>query len=209
MKLEYYKEQYRFHLIRIFIIKFIKKYYKWILLGIVVMSITFFLWMSAGAEAKEIITKDGIIEDNIFPTEEGDKKMREAFNVTEEAFNTISKFEWYHDKPYWDHKQWSCGFGMKCSKNTTWITWEKSKWYVEQRITHIRDKYDLYRFDDQMEVALISFIYNLGHPPLWYERYIENWYINALKNRMKEYNCAGGKVLNWLVKRRAYETSLF
>ena len=130
-------------------------------------------------------------------------------DIEQKAFEVIAKFEWYHDKPYWDFKQYSCWYWMKCSKDTTWITREKSKMFVIERIRLIREKYKLYRFEDNIEVSLISFIYNIWHPPIWYTRYLDNWYNNALKNMMKNYVYAGDKKLNWLVKRRVYETSLF
>lgn len=130
-------------------------------------------------------------------------------DIEERAFNAIAQFEWYSDKPYFDNKQWSCWYGMACSKDTVWITKEKSKWFVIQRIKHIREKHKLYRFDDNIEVALISFIYNIWHPPVWYVWYIDNNYNNALKNMMKKYVYAGDKKLWGLVKRRNYETSLF
>jgi len=140
--------------------------------------------------------------------ERSDKLMFDHI-VEEESFKVITKFEWYHDKPYWDYSQWSCGYGMRCSKNTTWITKEKSKQFVIERIKKIRDKYDLYKYDDDIEIALISFIYNIWHLPEWTDRFIKHNYINALKNKMKQYNCAWGKQLRWLIIRRNYETSLF
>jgi len=181
-------------------------------------------------------TEEEDIDTSIFPTEEWDKEMREYFDrptyeefmeewerlhrlkyeeqkkndeINESAFNFIIQFEWYHDKPYWDYKQWSCGYGMKCNKNTTWITKEKSKQYVIDRIENIRKKYDLYKYDDNIQVALISFAYNVWHIPAGTDWYIENWYINGLKNHMKEYSYAGGKYMRWLAKRRNAETSLF
>lgn len=129
--------------------------------------------------------------------------------VEDKAFNVIKKFEWYSDKPYWDQNQWSCGYWMRCSETTTWITREKSKWYVIQKIKSIRERFDLYKYDDNIEVALISFSYNTWHIPDWTDRYIRNGYINALKNQMKMYIYAGGIKLRWLEKRRNYETSLF
>jgi len=129
--------------------------------------------------------------------------------VEEKAFEFIIQFEWYHDKPYFDHKGYSCWYGMRCSKNTTWITKEKSKFFVIERIKQIRTKYNLEKYDDDIEVALISFIYNIWHPPIWMNWYIENWYINWLKNMMRKYSYASWKHLRWLAKRRNAETNLF
>jgi GH24 family phage-related lysozyme (muramidase) len=41
------------------------------------------------------------------------------------------------------------------------------------------------------------------------EWYIENGYINALKNMMRKYQYWGGKILRWLTIRRNAEVNLF
>lgn len=128
-------------------------------------------------------------------------------NVNERAFNLITKYEGFHDKPYWDYKQWSCGYWMRCSKDTKNITKEKSKQFVMERIKHIRERHNLYDIDDSIEVALISFTYNLGTPPEGYRWFIKHWYINGLKNRMKQYSYAGGKYMRGLYIRRVDESS--
>jgi len=138
-----------------------------------------------------------------------EEKRKQYKEVEEKAFETIAKFEWYNDKPYWDIKQWSCGYGMRCSKDTTWITKEKSKEFVIDRIRNIRERHALYKYEDNIEVALISFIYNIGHPPIWYKRYIENNYTNWLKNMMRKYSYAWGKYMRWLAIRREFEVWLF
>ena len=127
--------------------------------------------------------------------------------VEERAFKLIVKYEWFSDKPYWDQKQWSCWYWMRCSENTTWITKEKSKVLVIERIKHIRERYKFYDLSDDIEVWLISFTYNIWHPPKWYKRFIDNWYVWALQNRMKEYTYAGWEYLNWLYTRRLDESS--
>jgi len=137
------------------------------------------------------------------------EEQKKNSEVIEQAFEIIIKFEWFHDKPYWDYSQWSCGYGMRCSKDTTGITKEKSKQFVMERIKSIRIKHNLEQYDDNMEVALISFIYNIGHAPVWMDRYIKNNHINALKGMMRKYSYAWGKYLRGLALRRNYETSLF
>lgn len=138
-----------------------------------------------------------------------EEKVKQYKEVEEQAFEFIIQFEWYHDKPYWDHKQWSCGYGMACSQYTTWITKEKSKILVMERIQNIRERYALYEYDDNIEVAIISFTYNIWRPPFGMDWYIQNWHINALKNTMRRYVHAGDKVLWGLVKRRNAECNLF
>ena len=50
---------------------------------------------------------------------------------------------------------------MRCSKDTKDITKEKSKQFVIERIKNIREKHNLYSLDDNIQIALISFTYNL------------------------------------------------
>lgn len=130
-------------------------------------------------------------------------------SIENKAFEFIIQFEWFHDKPYWDYKQWSCWYGMKCSKDTKNITKEKSKEFVIERIRNIREKYSLSQYKEGLDIALTSFIYNIWRPPIWYTRYINNNHINWLKNMMRKYSYAEGKYLRGLNKRRVSETSLF
>jgi len=247
IKLKSYIEQYRFTLVKIFIIKYFKKNTaKVVWVTALILSILFSIWLNASAEEVtletiieqeehteqdinkfiEIIestqTDNEIIPENI---EWSDKAYNEFMKewerlhqlryeqqkrtVDEQAFEFIIKYEWYSDKPYYDQKQYSCWYWMRCSKDTTWITKEKSKQFVIERIQNIRTKYNLKKYDEWLQVALISFVYNIWHLPKWIDWYIKNGYTNWLKNRMKEYVYAWNIKLWWLVKRRNEETSLF
>lgn len=135
---------------------------------------------------------------------------KERVSLEEKAFYFLIQFEGYHNKPYFDHKQWSCGYWMKCQSSTSWITREKSKKFVIERIKHIEKQYNLASLNNEgLQIALISFIYNIWHAPSGYKWYVKNGYINALKNRMKQYVWASWKPLRWLIKRRQAETNLF
>jgi len=50
---------------------------------------------------------------------------------------------------------------MACNKNTKNITKEKSKAFVIERIKNIRNKYKLEQYEEGLQVALVSFIYNI------------------------------------------------
>lgn len=161
-------------------------------------------------EAKEeLLNTWSITIINKAEAKEEEKYIEDYTELEEKAFNFIIQYEWYRDKPYWDFKQWSCWYWMRCNKDTTWITKEKSKWYVIQRIRHIQERFDLYNYNEWLQVALISFAYNTWTLPLWYDWYIKNNYLNALKNKMKLYVYAWWKKLKWLEKRRQDETNLF
>lgn len=160
------------------------------------------LYRTDTEEAKRLGCDLNAIEKDIMRVKQG-----KLPSVDERAFNLIVKYEWYADKPYWDHKQWSCGYGMRCTATTTGITKEKSKMFLVDRIQTIRERFKLHDIDDDIEVGLISFIYNIGHPPVGYRWFIAHWHINALKNRMKEYSYAWGKYLRGLQLRRVDESS--
>jgi GH24 family phage-related lysozyme (muramidase) len=61
---------------------------------------------------------------------------------------------------------------MRCTATTTGITKEKSKMFLVDRIQTIRERFKLHDIDDDIEVGLISFIYNIGHPPVGYRWFI-------------------------------------
>lgn len=143
------------------------------------------------------------------PIKEVVKKPLNEFSINEKAFTFIIGFEGYHDKPYWDYKQWSCWYGLACSKYTTNITRVKSKAFVIDRIERIRTKWELKEYSEEMQIWLTSFIYNIWSPPIWYKWYIKNGYINALKNTMRKYSYAWWIYLRGLNKRRNAEVNLF
>lgn len=183
---------------------FERKYIKWDFIYMV-LSVVAIIWIFHTV-TREVEVIDTVQAKEVKEVVETQKVVKND-NVPERAFNLITKYEWFHDKPYWDFKQWSCGYGMKCSKNTKNITKEKSKQFVMERIDSIRERYKLHDIADEIEVGLISFTYNIWHPPKWYRRYIDNWHIKALKYRMLEYSYAGGKFMRGLYKRRLDEWS--
>jgi len=184
--------------------KFERKYIKWDFLYMVI-AIFAVVWIF------HTVTREVEVIDTVQANEVKEvlevKKVVKNGNVRERAFKLITKYEWFHDKPYWDYKQWSCWYGMRCSKDTKNITKEKSKQFVMERIDSIRERYKLHDIADEIEVSLISFTYNIWHPPKWYRRYINNWHIKWLKNRMLEYSYAWGKFMRGLYKRRLDEWS--
>lgn len=128
--------------------------------------------------------------------------------VISESVKLIKSFEWFHAKAYWDYKQYSVWYGQKAKPGQT-ITEKEASKFVEQRAKDIRKRFKFEKYDDKIEVALISFTYNIWRPPKWYDWYIKNWYYNALWNRMKQYKVCGWQVCGWLVKRRQAEVDYF
>ena len=126
----------------------------------------------------------------------------------------MKQFEWYTPVAKWDYKQRSIWYGTKSYQWET-ITQEEALERYKQEIKQAYDRCNIGRFSQNknMQVALISFCYNVWHLPANTERYVNNGYLNALKNQMRKYIYAWTwtekKVMRWLVKRRNAETNLF
>ena len=130
-------------------------------------------------------------------------------NIEEKAFAFISQFEWFKAKAYWDFKHCSIWYWTTTRDCKEIITEEEAKKRAIQKIKDIRKYYNFYDLDDNMEIALISFSYNVWSPPKNFTWYVKNGYINWLKNLMLKYKYAWWKCLKWLEKRRKAEVELF
>ncbi len=151
-------------------------------------------------------------EKKVFTTTNTKKEVKPhtvGINVRLEAFNLITKYEWFHETPYWDSVRYAYWYWQPApSKNAT-ITEKESQEFVYGRIDDYIKQHDLDSVPPEIQVALLSFRYNLWRMPHWYRWFIDNWHYNALWNRMKQYVYSGWKRLQWLVKRRNAEVSYF
>ena len=130
-------------------------------------------------------------------------------DIEEKAFNFIKNFEWFKAKAYWDYKHCSIGYWTTTRNCSEKITEAEAKKRAILKIKNIRKTFNLYSLDDNLEIALISFSYNVWSPPKNFQWYVKNGYINWLKNLMLKYKYAGWKYLKWLEKRRKAEVNLF
>ena len=127
----------------------------------------------------------------------------------------VQKFEGYNPKPYWDHKQWSVGYGTRASGPNETIDkaeadrrlqaeLDQSRGYVTQRFPNLAP---------HQADALTSFTYNLG--PGWMSQptklraAIESGDYQSAASVMQSYNKASGQVLPGLQNRRAAEAAMF
>lgn len=130
-------------------------------------------------------------------------------DIEEKAFAFIKKFEWFRSVAYWDYKHCSIGYWTTTRNCSEKITEAEAKKRAILKIKNIRKTFNFYSLDDNLEIALISFSYNVWSPPKNFFWYIKNWYINWLKNLMLKYKYAWWKKLKWLEKRRKAEIDLF
>ena len=130
-------------------------------------------------------------------------------NLEEKTFEFIKKFEGFNPTAYWDFKHCSIWYWTTTRDCKETITEEEAKKRAIQKIKDIRKHHNLYKYDDNLEIALISFVYNVWKPPKNFRWYIKNNYKKALKNLMIKYIYAWWKKLKWLENRRRAEINLF
>lgn len=141
-------------------------------------------------------------------------KKDDDFDLFDRTAEFMKQFEGYTPVAKWDYKQWSIWYGTKSYQWET-ITQEEALERYKEEIKQAYNRCRIERFanNKNLQVALISFCYNVGHLPANTERYVNNGYLNALKNQMKRYVYAWSwtekKVMKGLVKRRNAETQLF
>ena len=137
------------------------------------------------------------------------QELKSEINVRQEAFNLITRFEWFHSTPYWDSVRWAYWYWQPApSKNST-ITKEDSEKFVYENIDKWIIQYWLKEYPQWVQVALLSFRYNLWHLPSWTKRYLDRNDLKGLANQMQKYIYSEWEILNWLVKRRKAETNYF
>lgn len=129
----------------------------------------------------------------------------------------IARFEGYRAEPYWDHKQWSVGYGSyaggrdpKVKPNIRVSQSEARRMLADQVRTYEAnvDKYDSkYNWTPQERAAMISFAYNIGS----IEQLTDNGKRTKaeIASKMLEYNKAGGKFSQGLYDRRRAEFDVF
>lgn len=142
-------------------------------------------------------------------------------NISEEGLDFIKKQESFVANPYFDHKNFSIGYGVQRLCNGKAVT-KKTKPMTEQEATkHLKCLTDVkndlliaYYIDNKMEVSqemhdvLLSFTYNLGSYASLrssvFKHLINKQCYKAVES-LKTYNKASGKVLKGLTIRRNAE----
>ena len=116
------------------------------------------------------------------------------------AIPLIRKYEWLHLTAYWDHAGYSIGYWTRAKSPKETITREEADrrlWYiVKQLVTRISS--DFPTLNSKQQAGLVSFSYNCE---IWYRDVKNHWLIR----HSLWCKTASGRVLDWLVKRRAEE----
>lgn len=138
-------------------------------------------------------------------------------NISTNGIEMIKKWEGVRLKAYRDPVGiWTIGYGhtFGVKQGDVCSQWQAEKWLKEEAKSHMKiaEKLITVKITQHMYDALASFHYNLGVNILTNSNLLR--LINAKKwkeasEKMKEYNKAGGKVLQGLVNRRNDEAKLF
>jgi GH24 family phage-related lysozyme (muramidase) len=134
--------------------------------------------------------------------------------VSENLVNFVKKKEGFRPRAYWDHKQWSIGYGTKSTEGEIINEQEADKRLREvlqksqdDVLAHARK--NNYDFNQNQVDALTSFVYNLGPGILNQLTGKGSRSIEEIAAKIPEYNKASGKIEPGLQKRRAEEYAMF
>jgi GH24 family phage-related lysozyme (muramidase) len=134
--------------------------------------------------------------------------------VSENLVNFVKKKEGFSPRAFWDHKQWSIGYGTKSTEGEVITEREADKRLREvlqksqdSVLAHARK--NNYDFNQNQVDALTSFVYNLGPGILNQLTGKGSRSIEQIAAKIPEYNKASGKIEHGLQKRRAEEYAMF
>lgn len=134
---------------------------------------------------------------------------------SQSLLNLIKAKEGFSAKAFWDHKQWTNGYGTQAKDGSETITKEEAEKRlaadVEKRKAYVLTfgKKNGYNWGEQQVDALTSFIYNLGYGALDSVTGKGKRSNEEIAKAMLQYNKASGQVNAGLAKRRGEETALF
>lgn len=134
-------------------------------------------------------------------------------NLDQSYIDQIKGFEGYRDRPYWDYKQYTSGYGTRANSPDEVIDRATAEQRLQGILGQAASRVDSLNpnLPAGTRAALISLTYNAG--PGWMQAglgdMIRNNQLEAAKERFLEYNKAGGLLNPGLVSRRAAEAAWF
>lgn len=133
---------------------------------------------------------------------------------SEEFLNYVRKTEGFSATPYWDHKQWSIGYGSKSYKGEPPISREEGERRLFSEMSYARNEVrkNFPNLKPHQVDALSSFSYNVG--TAWMTNgsgmgnLVRQGDFEGARKKMLEYNKASGRFNSGLYKRRAEEGNM-
>lgn len=141
--------------------------------------------------------------------------IRENGGISQQLLDKIKTLEGFSAKAYWDHKQWSIGYGTKANSPDEVIDEKEAERRLiadlERRQKYVIDfaKSHNYNWSQNQLDALTSFIYNLGEGALNQVTAGGTRTNEEIMRKIPEYNKASGEVNKGLVSRRQTELAMF
>jgi GH24 family phage-related lysozyme (muramidase) len=127
----------------------------------------------------------------------------------------VASFEGFSPKAFWDHKQYSIGYGTKANSASEVITKEEAKARLESNLSSFASQVERwngtwkYNWSGKQKDALTSFAYNLGSGTLRTLTDNGKRSNREISEALLLYNKASGQIVNGLVNRRISEQRLF
>jgi len=155
------------------------------------------------------------------PTNGGGSPGSSAIGATPDmdTLEMIKSFEGFSPKAYWDHKQWSIGYGSFAGSNRSApdisgpISKDQAKEMLKQHVQKFSNDVERwnraggYNWNEGQKGALISFAYNIGSiGQLTNQGKRDN---ATIAKKMLEYDKASGKSVPGLSNRRRVEQQKF
>ena len=163
--------------------------------------------------------KGGMSSSRLFnqtkPSTSPTKDNQSGDEPSEELISNIKKLEGFSAKAFWDHKQYSIGYGTKANSKDEVIGEKEADRRLRETVKQTRNKvvdygkkYN-YGFNSSQIDSLTSFAYNLGPGILDQVTDKGKRSIGEIAAAIPKYNKASGKVNKGLEKRRNIELAMF
>jgi GH24 family phage-related lysozyme (muramidase) len=143
------------------------------------------------------------------------KDSQSGDEPSEELISNIKKLEGFSAKAFWDHKQYSIGYGTKANGKDEVIDEKEADRRLRATVKETRDKVVAYGkkhnygFNSSQIDSLTSFAYNLGPGILDKVTDGGKRTISEIAEAIPKYNKASGEVNKGLEKRRNIELAMF
>ena len=149
------------------------------------------------------------------PSTSPTKDNQSGDEPSEELISNIKKLEGFSAKAFWDHKQYSIGYGTKANSKDEVIDEKEADRRLRETVKQTRNKvvdygkkYN-YGFNSSQIDSLTSFAYNLGPGILDQVTDKGKRSIGEIAAAIPKYNKASGEVNKGLEKRRNIELAMF
>ena len=155
-------------------------------------------------------------------------KAAAEFTVSQECVDIVKRWEGFREKPYWDYKQYTVGYGTRVPDgkldeyNANGISREEAEVLLFEHlnkhgaeVNKFIDTYNL-NFTQGMFDALVSLCFNCGgswlsssEPSTLKTAIVEGWTGTDLLFAFGQWSTAGGETVPMLVKRRLAEARMY